>query len=115
MSRPGKMIPFIMRMLINKPATVLYPYETVKIPENFRGKLEFYADKCIGCKMCMRDCPSDAILIEKIGEKQFKCEVYLDRCIYCGQCMESCPKKALRNTKEFELANYTRDKLKVEI
>lgn len=115
MTRPGKMLPFIFKMLTKKPATVLYPFVTVKMPEDFRGKLKFEADKCIGCKICMRDCPSDAIIIEKIGEKQFKAEVYLDRCIYCGQCVDSCPKRALKNTKDYELANYTRDKLKVEI
>jgi len=115
MRKVGKMLPLVMKMLIRKPATVMYPSVKPEMPEHFRGKLEFDASKCIGCKMCIRDCPSGALEIEKIGEKQFKAIVYLDRCIYCGQCTDSCPKKALKCTKCFELANYTRENLKVDI
>ncbi len=115
MKKPGKMLPFMMKMLVTKPATVLYPYTKVEMPLNFRGKLKFDASKCIGCKMCMRDCPSDAIVIEKTGEKQYEAVVYLDKCIYCGQCVDSCPKKALWNTTEYELANYDHEHLKVKI
>jgi formate hydrogenlyase subunit 6/NADH:ubiquinone oxidoreductase subunit I len=85
------------------------------MPENYRGKLEFDASKCVGCNLCVKDCPAHAIEIEKTGEKQFKAIVYLDRCIYCGQCTDSCNRKALKCTKCFELAQLKRDKLKVDI
>jgi formate hydrogenlyase subunit 6/NADH:ubiquinone oxidoreductase subunit I len=61
----------------------------------------------------MRDCPSNAITITKVGEKQFNCEINLAKCIYCAQCVDSCPKKALEATKEFELAVLDVKKLKV--
>jgi formate hydrogenlyase subunit 6/NADH:ubiquinone oxidoreductase subunit I len=115
MKGPGKMLPFVLLMASKKPATVLYPFVKVEMPENFRGKLKFDAEKCIGCKLCMKDCPSDAIFIEKLEEKKFKCEVYLDRCVYCGQCADTCPKDALKNSKEYELAGYNRPSLKVNI
>jgi len=115
MVKVGKMLPFIMRMLVKKPATVLYPYEKREMPEKFRGKLEFDKEKCIGCKICMRNCPSEAIAIDKIADKQFKAEVFLDRCLFCGQCTDSCPKGALKCTKNFELADFDRKKLKVDI
>jgi len=115
MKKVGKMLPFVMRMLTRKPATVRYPYEKVEMPEHFRGKLKFDQAKCIGCKMCVRDCPAGAIEIEKVGDKQFKASVYLDRCIYCGQCTDSCPRDALECTKSFELANYKREALKEDI
>jgi formate hydrogenlyase subunit 6/NADH:ubiquinone oxidoreductase subunit I len=115
MARPGKMLPFLLKMLTKKPATVLYPFVKVEMPENFRGRLKFDQEKCIGCKMCVRDCPSKAIEIETVGEKKYKALVYLDRCIYCGQCVDSCPKRALRNTKEYELATFDREKLKIDI
>lgn len=115
MKGPGKMLPLVLKMVTRKPATVLYPFVKVEMPDKFRGKLAFDAEKCIGCKMCMKDCPSNAIFIEKIGEKKFKCDVYLDRCVYCGQCVDTCPKDALRNTKDYELAGYNRESLKVNI
>lgn len=65
------------------------------MPEGFRGKLNFNAKACIGCKLCMRDCPSDAIVIKKVGDKQFEAEIDIAKCIYCAQCADSCHKKAL--------------------
>ena len=117
MKFPGRMLSFVLKMLVSKPATVNYPVEKAEMPENFRGKLVFAKDKCIGCKLCMKDCPSNAIYIEKTEgeEKKFKASVCLDKCIYCGQCVDSCPKDALKCTKEFELAHFDRDKLKVDI
>ncbi|MFH1221110.1 MAG: 4Fe-4S dicluster domain-containing protein [Candidatus Eisenbacteria bacterium] len=47
--------------------------------EGFRGKITADAAKCIGCKLCMRDCPSDAIHINKVEEKRFEIEIDLDK------------------------------------
>jgi len=113
MKMPGKMIGEVLRSIWRKPATVLYPFTKIRMPEHFRGKLKFDATKCIGCKMCMRDCPSGAIEIVKVGEKQFEAHIDLSRCIYCAQCVDSCPKGALEATADFELAGLRRDQLKV--
>jgi formate hydrogenlyase subunit 6/NADH:ubiquinone oxidoreductase subunit I len=61
----------------------------------------------------MRDCPSTAIQIRKVGEKRFECEIDLSKCIYCAQCVDGCPKKSLETTTEFELAALDRGTLKV--
>lgn len=115
MIRPGKMIWEILGSLFRRPATTKYPFEKkVPMPDKFRGKLKFYPEKCIGCQMCVRDCPANAIRIVKAGEKRFECEIDLGKCIYCGQCVDSCMKKALEMTKEFELASLDRGKLKIK-
>ena len=113
MSRPGKIAKLLIRSLFKKPATINYPAVRLGMPKGFRGKLKFNAQMCIGCKMCVRDCPAGAIEIRQVGEKQFEAEINLGKCIYCGQCVDSCPKKALEITAEFELAELTPDKLKV--
>jgi formate hydrogenlyase subunit 6/NADH:ubiquinone oxidoreductase subunit I len=67
---------------------------------------------CIGCRICIRDCPSNAITITKTGDKRFECVIDLSKCVYCAQCVDSCPKKALHATREFELASLDVKKLK---
>lgn len=113
MIHPGKMVSEVLTSLFRKPATVLYPYVQVLMPNRFRGKIKFISSLCIGCKLCMRDCPTNCITITKTGEKQFQAEFDLDKCIYCAQCVDTCPKKALETTVEYELAQLQRNKLKV--
>ncbi|MFA5042758.1 MAG: 4Fe-4S binding protein [Kiritimatiellia bacterium] len=113
MIHPGKMAREVLTSLFRKPATVLYPYVTVPMPDRFRGKIKFISPRCIGCKLCMRDCPTNCITISKVGDKQFQAEFDLDKCIYCAQCVDTCPKKALESTVEYELAQLQHDKLKV--
>jgi formate hydrogenlyase subunit 6/NADH:ubiquinone oxidoreductase subunit I len=109
----GMMIGEVLRNFFKKAATVRYPFEKLDMPDKFRGKLVFYPEKCIGCKLCMRDCPTSAIVINKVGEKQFEAHIDLGKCIYCAQCVDSCLKKALEATKDVELAQLTRGQLKV--
>jgi formate hydrogenlyase subunit 6/NADH:ubiquinone oxidoreductase subunit I len=113
MVRPGKMLKQVLASMFRKPATVLYPFVKTEMPKNFRGRIKFYPERCIGCKLCMRDCPSNAIFIRKVGEKQFEADIYSNRCIYCAQCVDTCPKKALESTPEFELAQLDQAGLKV--
>jgi formate hydrogenlyase subunit 6/NADH:ubiquinone oxidoreductase subunit I len=113
MVRPGKIIKQLLYSFIRKPVTVNYPVESKEMPNGFRGKLKFHPDKCIGCKMCMRDCPSGAIEIRKVGEKEFEALINLGKCIYCAQCVDSCFKKALEVTPEYELAQLDSQKLKI--
>ncbi len=113
MIRPGKMVKFILRHIFRKPATTKYPYPRSGMVKGFRGRLKFNPELCVGCKLCMKDCPSGAINIVKTGDGRFECEIDLGRCIYCAQCVDSCMKKALEYTDQFELAQLDRKKLKV--
>lgn len=113
MIRPGTMIKQVLQSFFKKPVTTRYPFTKAIMPDHFRGKIAFHPELCIGCQMCVKDCPSNAIAIRKVGDKKFEADFNLAKCIYCAQCVDSCPKKALESTKEFELAVLDRKKLKV--
>jgi formate hydrogenlyase subunit 6/NADH:ubiquinone oxidoreductase subunit I len=113
MARPAKMMRELLRSLFKKTATTKYPAAGKEMCKDFRGKLKFYPEKCGGCKLCMRDCPTGAIEIRKLADKEFEVEIDLARCIYCAQCVDSCLRKALEVTPEYELAQLDNKKLKV--
>jgi len=113
MNKPGKMVVEVLQNAIHDPATIKYPAVKVVMPDKFRGRIKFTSERCIGCKACERDCPSNAIHIIKVAEKTFQANVDLDRCIYCAQCVDSCPKDALEASPDFELAQLDRTKLRI--
>jgi Na+-translocating ferredoxin:NAD+ oxidoreductase RNF subunit RnfB len=44
------------------------------------------ADKCKGCTLCVKACPSEAIF----GEKKKPHEINAALCVKCGKCFETC-------------------------
>lgn len=81
--------------------TLLYPETKRKMPEEFRGAVDFDPKKCIGCELCKKLCPSFGTI--KIEDKKVV-SVDLSRCISCGNCAYNCPKQAIFMTKRYELA-----------
>ncbi|WP_341533992.1 4Fe-4S binding protein [Sporosalibacterium faouarense] len=49
------------------------------------------SDKCIGCTICAKNCPTNAIE----GELKQAHEVIEEKCIGCGVCEKKCPKDAV--------------------
>lgn len=81
----------------------------IEVPEGFRGKIQYDTEKCIGCKLCIKVCPSGAI---EFKEKEKKIKIYLARCTFCSQCNDICPTKCLSMSSEFLLADtdkYSKD------
>ena len=113
--RTGRILPQVLESLFKKPATVSYPENRRDVFTNIRGKLTFDASKCVGCRLCVRDCPARALEIEKVGDKQFQAILKIDQCVFCGQCVDSCNKDALECTSEFELAGLSRRDMKANI
>jgi formate hydrogenlyase subunit 6/NADH:ubiquinone oxidoreductase subunit I len=112
MSTIGTMLGEIVNSLFNKPATEKYPFERLPAPVTLRGKLVWNPEKCTGCQLCIKDCPSEAlelIVLDKVN-KRFVLRYYIDRCTYCAQCLENCRFKCLgMSSEDWELASANKD------
>ena len=87
-------------------ATVFYPRERKKMPDNFRGYLLFDPEKCINCWECAFICPANAIQMKKAPapNNRFYPTVDYGKCIFCHFCIDSCSGGALRTTKIHDVA-----------
>lgn len=100
------------KTVTHRSMTIMYPYEKEWIPDNYRGRPGLVFDKCVGCGMCVRMCPTACIKLIEVddddGKKVMRPQVNVGRCAMCGYCAEYCPLDAMTVTPEYELAEYTR-------
>lgn len=109
--RIGAMIGDISRSLFARPVTERYPFERKPAPERLRGQLAWDGAKCTGCRVCLRDCPANAIELMVVDKKakRFVLRFHIDRCTYCGQCVVNCNFDCLGMSHEqWELAALER-------
>lgn len=102
----------LIRTTVHRPVTVLYPYEALWNPDNYRGRPGLDFNKCVGCGMCVRMCPCAAIILVETpddeGNPVMRPQINMGRCSFCAYCAEYCPLDAMTVTPIVELAEYTR-------
>lgn len=106
--------------LPKKKVTLQYPDVMPEWPERFRGVHRFIPELCIVCNQCARVCPTNCISLSGTRDenKKMRIDTYdinFEICILCDLCTEVCPTESVLMSDTFELAEYTRDKLYLDM
>jgi NADH-quinone oxidoreductase subunit I len=115
-----------LRMVFTKHITLQYPEERREVAPRWRGHPELTINedgsrRCVACTLCMVVCPSNAIRgimadeSEDHGKYPIAFTIDLQRCIFCGFCQEACPKGAIKLNNLYELAQYDKQMLILDI
>ena len=60
-------------------------------PKPVFNPVKIIPDNCIGCGICVKKCPKEAI--ELINKKAI---VTQENCVQCELCIKACPKEAIK-------------------
>ena len=99
---PAKYMPLSLTEALSAQAPINPPVPT---GARFRGRLDLNKEKCVGCKLCIKVCPANAITF--LPESK-KVAIHHDRCCFCAQCTEICPPKCLAMSDVYMISAYDR-------
>ena len=75
-------------------------------------------NKCKGCKICSKICPTNAIMMKYDNNDELYAEIDYRKCIFCNKCITACPYSVVQQKtplayksmmKEIEKHNSVRD------
>jgi formate hydrogenlyase subunit 6/NADH:ubiquinone oxidoreductase subunit I len=106
------LLPEALKRVFSKPSTRRYPKEKPKLPDGFRGRIEWSKATCIFCMACAINCPTNAITIQK---EQKTWAIDIGKCIFCGRCHDVCPTKpkSVNNSERYELSEHEKAKFRL--
>ena len=110
------------RHLGRRAITIQYPEERWEMPERSRGIVVLLSDKetgelnCTSCMLCMRACPTGAIIIDAPRDENKKrqlkkFDIDFGLCCFCGLCEEACNFSALKMASMYEYSTENKEDL----
>lgn len=103
--------------------TIQYPEQKWTMPERSRGIVVLLSDKetgelnCTACLLCMKACPTGAIVIDAPRDEVTKkrtlkgFNIDFGLCCFCGLCEEACNFSALKMTGKYEFSTIHKEDL----
>ena len=113
-SSPSSLIPQVLRSLGGGRSTILYPFGPLEIPASFRGRVVVDIERCVGCGLCARDCPTGCLEVERQPGGGVRVALRYDSCATCGQCEAGCRHDAIHLEAAFYEGAFSREALRVE-
>lgn len=105
-------ISILFRNLLKGPSTDPFPFGETFTPKGLRGRIDFDASKCSGCRMCEHVCAGGAIRFDDSPEGlQFT--LWHNSCTFCGLCEHYCIPRAIHLTEDWHLAHKQEDKYRM--
>lgn len=105
------LLPEVLRTIMRKPDTTLFPLTQSKYHDAYRGRVRMREENCVGCGLCVRDCPAGALELEKRSKTSYTLRHYAERCAYCAQCEYSCKFNAIYLDNSYRSAVENKEKL----
>lgn len=79
---------------------LIFSDSLIKIPFTRLFKLEVVEDKCVNCKVCVKVCPKENIVLGDFGP------IIGEDCEFCLGCVHHCKKHAIKTNKEKSSARF---------
>ena len=92
--------------LFSKPSCDMYPFVPSEAAPNYRGRIAYDPNKCIGCGMCVRVCAGKAITLTREpveGGENITLTFDLGSCTFCNTCADFCNEHAITLTTDYHM------------
>lgn len=92
--------------LFSKPSCEMYPFVPSEAAPNYRGRIAYDPNKCIGCGMCVRVCAGKAITLTRTpveGGENITLTFDLGSCTFCNTCADFCNESAITLTSDYHM------------
>jgi len=109
------LVPDVLRSLLRSPETTRFPYVKTEFLPIYRGRVTIHAENCIGCGLCVRDCPAGALNLERRTKTSFTLFHFAERCSFCAQCEYSCKFDAIYLENQYWESVDDKDKLHIRL
>ena len=92
--------------LFSKPSCDMYPFVPSEAAPNYRGRIAYDPNKCVGCGMCVRVCAGKAIVLKRDpveGGENITLTFDLGSCTFCNTCADFCNEHAITLTSDYHM------------